>query len=61
MESPGEADPLFRGPYVSVLMMEETAGGTAVAAEPATSLKPFDCEVPMPEYMDMHPAFWVES
>ena len=49
MEFPGDPDPLFRRPDVSVLWTGETAGGTAVAAEPATSLEPFDCELAMPE------------
>jgi len=49
VEFPGEADPLFRRPDVSVLWTGETAGGTAVAAEPATSLQPFECELPIPE------------
>ncbi len=49
VESPGEADPLFRRPDVSVLWTGETAGGTAVAAAPATSLEPFECELPIPE------------
>ena len=49
VESPGEADPLFRRPDVSVLWTGETGGGTAVVAEPATLLEPFDCELPIPE------------
>jgi len=34
---------------VAVLRAGETAGGTALAAEPAISLEPFECELPMPE------------
>ena len=49
LESPGQADPLFRHPDVSVLWTGETAAGTTVAAEPAASLQPFECELPMPE------------
>ena len=60
VESPGEADPLFRRRDVSVLWTGETAGGTAdhdhgymvpdmVPAEPVASLEPFECELPMPE------------
>lgn len=49
VESPGEADPLFRCPDVSVLWRGETGGGTAVATEPAISLEPFQCELPIPE------------
>ena len=48
VESPGDADLLFRRPDVSVLWTGETAGGTAVA-EPAISLEPFECELLMPE------------
>ncbi len=49
VESPGEADPLFRRPDVSVLWTGETGGGAAVAAEPAISLEPAQCELPIPE------------
>jgi hypothetical protein len=49
VESPGDSDSLFRRPDVSVLWTGETAGGTAVAAEPAAFLEPFECELPMPE------------
>jgi len=49
VESPGDPDPLFLRPAVRVLCKEETAGGTAVAAEPATSLEPFQRELPIPE------------
>ena len=49
VESPGEADPLFRRPDVSVLWTGETAGGTVVTVEPATSPEPIECELPIPE------------
>jgi len=49
VESPGEMDPMFRRPDVSVLWTGETGGGTALASQKDTSLEPFDCELPMPE------------
>jgi len=49
VEFPGDLDPLFRRPDVSVLWTGERASGTAVAAGPATSLEPFECELPIPE------------
>lgn len=48
VEAPGEADPLFRRPDVSVLWTGETAGA-AVAVETATELEPLECELPVPE------------
>lgn len=49
VESPGEGDPLFRRPDVSVLWTGEMTGATAVAAEPDTSLEPLEGELLMPE------------
>ena len=49
VESPGEADPSFRRPDVSVVWRGEVPGGTAIAAEPVASSQPFEGEVPMPE------------
>jgi hypothetical protein len=49
VEFPGDPDPLFYRPDVTVIWTGEAAGGTAVATEPTTSLKPFECELPMPE------------
>jgi Protein of unknown function (DUF4058) len=49
VESPGEWDPQFRRPDVSVLWTGDEGGGAAVAAGPALSAEPFECDVPMPE------------
>ena len=49
VESPGEMDPLFRRPDVSVLWVGDRGGGIAVAADASTSADPFECELPMPE------------
>ena len=48
VESAGDDNPsLFRAD-AAVLRTIETAGGTAVAAEPISILEPFECELPMP-------------
>jgi hypothetical protein len=49
IESPGDDLRSFRGADVAVLWSSGTDGGTALAVEPATSLEPFECELPMPE------------
>jgi len=49
VESPGEADPMFRRPDASMFWTGETASRTAMAADPSTSLEPFEGEAPMPE------------
>lgn len=49
VESPGEADPSFRWPDVTIARRGDAAGATVAAAEIVETLNPFECEVPMPE------------
>jgi hypothetical protein len=49
LETPGDDRPSYRQPEVSVLWSGEGAGRSAMAGGSATTLEPFECELPMPE------------
>lgn len=49
VESPRDGDPRFVRPDMTLLWTAEQAGRAALAAAPAATLEPFECELPMPE------------